>query len=70
MPECSQDDRSASPSPNQKSEDDDAVTTGSAVVTKLDHGPTDARLKRLVRLLARQAAEEFLRNAVDGSSAR
>jgi hypothetical protein len=35
----------------------------------LDHGPADARLRRLVRLLARQAAEEFLRNADNGSGA-
>lgn len=36
-------------------------------VLELNRGPVDARLKRLVRLLAQQAAEEFIQNASTSS---
>ncbi len=44
---------------------ENGASSADAVVTELNRGPVDDRLKRLVRLLAQQAAEEFLRNSSD-----
>ncbi len=67
MPDRSHNHTTAQSPPIQKIGGGNAVAATDTSVLELNRGPVDARLKRLVRLLAQQAAEEFIQNASTSS---